>query len=986
MDSSEEEEEDNVTNKPGNTGFIIYGAIMAQKTINKALGLRSFKNELTLPDGSLITGDNVIIDRDNVIEPRRGFGLYGDFGVDEDRAKQLLQYKDTLLLHYEDTLLYDDGNGNFSQFDGVYEELSAGLRIKGIETSGNFYFTTANGVKKISATNSSEFTTDSGYIIDAGAAKALDGTGVADTGTPGFMGISNPSGGFYESACAYRIVWGYKDVNEVLILGSPSEYFIVRNLSTTSSAVVDLTFTIPPEIVNDDKWFYQIYRAALVDDSTDPGTALPQDEMNLVFEDFPTTTDFTNGYVETSDITPEDFRDSGAPLYTNPVSGDGILQSNDRPPLAQDIAVYKGSTFYANTKTRHQKQVALISTALLADGDTLIIGDSNSGDTTYTFRTAGEDIAANEVYLAVGGSVGQNIDDTTRSLQRVINRNSGVVNAFYLSGPDDVPGQLLFEARELEDIAFWVKVGTGVNGGAFNPSLPTTDTELSSNTVQPNRIYFSKESEPEAVPIVNYFDVGEKDERIQRIVALRDSLFILKGDGIFRLSGNDISNFTVSLQDASSTIIAPDSVAVLNNQIFMISTQGVVSIPESGYPIIISRDIEDLILKPTSIQYTGFMTATFGVGYESDRSYIIHMPTVITDTVATQAYRYNVFTKAWTRYFSDKQKTCGLVSSADDKLYLGVGDTNQIEKERKDFSRIDYSDREYDNSFPAESINGTTLGLSTLQNVGIADTVYQEMYITISRFNRVLRKLDNDIGLTDTDYNSTLEMSSGDSLNNVLSILISKINADDTSRSYTAPSGSNDFSILRDEFNLLMNELNNSTQTFYFNYRSYYDIVAYESIITEISKSNNSVIVVDELPFIQGANIIYEAIISTIEWTPITLDEASLLKHFREATVMFDQYNFNLGLVEFRTDIADAYEGTTFIAEGNGAYGSQVYGEDVFGGLANQRPFRTYVPRNKQRCRFIIVRFTHKGSREKYAVTGYSVTYKEQASERAYKR
>ena len=88
---------------------------MAQKTINEALGLRSFKNELTLPDGALIDANNVVIDRDNVIEPRRGYSLYGSFGTSDDRAKQLLQYKDTVLLHYDDKLLYDNGSGTFTE-------------------------------------------------------------------------------------------------------------------------------------------------------------------------------------------------------------------------------------------------------------------------------------------------------------------------------------------------------------------------------------------------------------------------------------------------------------------------------------------------------------------------------------------------------------------------------------------------------------------------------------------------------------------------------------------------------------------------------------------------------------------------------------------------------------------------------------------------------------------------------------------------------
>ena len=265
---------------------------MAQKVINNAIGLRSFKNELTLPDGSLITANSVVIDRDNVIESRRGFSLYGSFATTSDRSKQLLQYKNTILNHYGSTLMYDNGSGTLTAFSGTYNELESGLRIKGIETSGNFYFTTDEGVKKISASSSADFTASSGFITDSGSPNGLDGQGTANIGTPGFMTT--------QTATAYRVVWGYKDPNSNLVLGAPSEYFVVRNADTVSSAVVDLEFTIPSEILNVTKWFYQVYRSPLVADPS--GTATPEDEMNLVFEDFPSSSDFSNGYVTVTDI------------------------------------------------------------------------------------------------------------------------------------------------------------------------------------------------------------------------------------------------------------------------------------------------------------------------------------------------------------------------------------------------------------------------------------------------------------------------------------------------------------------------------------------------------------------------------------------------------------------------------------------------------------------------------------------------------------
>ena len=124
----------------------------------------------------------------------------------------------------------------------------------------------------------------------------------------------------------------------------------------------------------------------------------------------------------------------------------------------------------------------------------------------------------------------------------------------------------------------------------------------------------------------------------------------------------------------------------MNNEIYFLSTQGAVVVSESsGNPRVISRDIEDLILKPRT--FASYQSATFGISYESDRCYVVFVPEISTDTVATIAYRYNVFTQTWVRW--NLEKTCGLVAKSDDKLYLGASDVNQIEQERKNFDRTD---------------------------------------------------------------------------------------------------------------------------------------------------------------------------------------------------------------------------------------------------------------------------------------------------------
>ena len=75
-------------------------------------------------------------------------------------------------------------------------------------------------------------------------------------------------------------------------------------------------------------------------------TVIPNDELHLVFEYFPTAADFTNGYVSYIDDYPDSLAQSNTPLYTNPVTGQGISQSNDIPPYARDLTLFYNYTFF----------------------------------------------------------------------------------------------------------------------------------------------------------------------------------------------------------------------------------------------------------------------------------------------------------------------------------------------------------------------------------------------------------------------------------------------------------------------------------------------------------------------------------------------------------------------------------------------------------------------------------------------------------------
>lgn len=1138
----------------------------------RAKGLYTHSNPLAdsaVPAGSFANVSNVVVDRNEIIEPRRGFKQYeNSFGDGTDRAKQLLTYKDSVLRHVLSELQFDL-NGAFSTFNSLedIQEIQSGLRIKGIEANGNLYFTTLTGIKKISARSSADFPTIS--IQDAGGAKSLDLLAAPDYSTPGFL---SPY-----SRVAYRLVWGKKDLNENLILGEPSARTVVYNISTTDSCIVALESAIPAD-VTDTTYFYQLYRTAVfsgdlttVPDPTPPVD--PGDEMYLVFEDVVTSAQLTAGKIEIQDITPEDFRSNGTLLYTNPESGDGIEQANGKPPFATDIALYKNYTFYANTKTVQRFNLSFLTVqGMVTNVSNIVITDGTSTNTylfqgsleTYTinftgcvkndfhnaspgtakyftFTSAndeieyllwyynsvndeipimpgkvfikcdissatnltdvidktveeistetndfnfsgsgtvvtmacsnngfvtpaptdtvggpfviskdglgtGEDAANKKIFLPRvpalnenGPTPSQQLEQIARSLVNVIQSEDNIVYAYYVSGYNDVPGQVLLEQQETTGPQFFLRSNIG---DKFNPTLPVSGNSVgSTNEVSPNRVYYSKLQQPEAVPIANYIDVGPKDREIKRIIALRDSLFIFKEDGIYRLSG-ETAPFTVAPFDFSAQMLAADTAVVLNNQIYCLTTQGVCVITDTGNSII-SRPIENLLLQVTRQGYN-YKTISFGVSYETDRSYILFLPSSQNDTVATQAFRYNTFTSAWSRW--DVTATCGLVNFSDDKMYIGAGDLNSIEQERKSLTRTDHADRQYDLDILANGVEANVISLNSVSNVEVGDVLIQQQYLTISQFNRLLTKLDSDISVTDNNYYALLHAVAGDNLRAKLTGLATKLDSDpgvdyasfasdigDYSYpiiSITAPSNQtvlnigthdilvgrhvivntsstpyevisttsttitldalvpgvptvvqtavNSFPDYQGCFNIIVDVLNNDDGVFYSNYPLSEGTVEFEIPVLSFDKVNNTVVVKFPMELIFGTITLYKAIESVVIWNPIYFGDPSVTKQIREGTMIFENSNFSKVNIAYGTDLSPSFETILFEGEGLGVgdWGYFSFGSINWGGVAAPIPLRTLIPRSKQRCRFINIRFTHRVAFEKYAIYGISLTWR----------
>jgi hypothetical protein len=1402
----------------------------------KCAGLITHGSELSRKEGALVKATNINVDEDGVITPRRGFNDYGNATdeVTSKPVKQLFEYKQRLFRHFEDQIQFEDENGLFQDIAGSYIELREGYRIKYQEAKSNMYFTTEEGIKRISIEKQADLSSTSTVTIEqAGVPKAAYMEGTA----------SNTVGGFLpaQSKVAYRFLFGRKDNNNNLLLGSPSARHVISNIedktvtyqssdltinhSTTpivdgdyivisslnskhtfyfnvsggtvnppytsdtfgttfvevdissaasdnikaavlansisssistynvtlpgssnivsilsneegtpdpviisgavgsvvesnvvvgnlvegQSANCDLTLIIPASITTD--YFVQVYRTAIITavegqdiDDIDPG-----DECNIVYEKGLTQDDINAGEFTFTDTTPESFRGSGAALYTNEITGEGILQSNDPPPIALDMTLFRNSMFYANTKSAHRLEFDIISVDNFVNDDTRII----VGNSTITrYYTAAAELAdtpeGGDFLLSTLPSVGQAIDETARSIVKVINQDSqSPVNAFYLTGADDLPGQLLFEARDLTDDTIYVgvqsgyqdhingtvygnkdfvhfnnldyihsNIGTFLNtpwdsgvtyqtgdivsnsgqlwiaidnddpnlnkdpstevdfwqnysatifeysdgslvrfdgliykanstnsdtdpsvsanwdefnedptgtktnntlwsyiniGEEFSPELPVslpisrlrgntdntiitltghgfttgdqkfisflnestvynnTDTYFVGNIVSfndgyheciddnagagitgvdptnltnwqsitylpdsfsgiytvtvtgantftidipllpsfdssganpflvdnsaifspdfesdnlevQNRIYFSKVSEPEAVPIANYIDVGAKDEEIKRIIALRDNLFVLKDDGIYIVSGTSAPNFSVRLLD-NTRILAPDSAVVLNNQIYCLTEQGITVVTDSGAGVI-SRGIEDRIDSVINSRFD-YVSNTFGIAYENDRAYLLFLPESDTDTSAVQAYRYNIFERTWSRW--EYNATCGLVAERDTRLYLGEGGRSYVAQERKNFDRTDHADREFVIQISADGVNQDEITISNTDNVQAGDVITQTQEVSINYINnRLLSRMDIfDTGVSlgeaggvitypdsstanfYTPYHHNLENNSTWTVtistdepntftedylitvvdNNNFTIeydsssfnITSAIFRDYYTRTFSVSQGDNmvekfqaindhlygldpvnitdkpiTSNSLLDDVNTLIDELNVTEAITKLKDYKKPETVVYEAYIKSVDVVTNVIIIHAERPFLQGDITVYKHFTQIVEWSPQHFGDPSALKQVREVTMIFDQNNFYDAIAKFGSDVDQALTEVAFQGKGIGYWGDMVWSNPnaYWGGEGNDIPFRTIVPRGKQRCRYITLVFEHSNAREDFRLLG----------------
>ena len=349
------------------------------------------------------------------------------------------------------------------------------------------------------------------------------------------------------------------------------------------------------------------------------------------------------------------------------------------------------------------------------------------------------------------GTDAQNIAKTAQSIVRTVNLCTANTfwDAYYNSTSTDPVGKMEFTTKLLGADALYLIVDSTDTGSTFSPTIPITGTTyVSTNDDFQHGVMWSKEGQPEAVPLINIKKMESADDPILGIVGLRDSLFVIKKkDGVWRLTGESEASWNWDEFDGTVECIQRNSIVKGENAIYMMSAAGYVKISDIGIEVI-GRDNEKNDLKP--VKASNFDTAGYGWYYDSEKAYKISSYVDQDSTSNDILKEFNVFTYAWTQrefgvYTNDTNISMGIIVA--DYEYTAPLSGNGLLKERKDLATTDYTLPDISNTIITIDTSGKSITLGT------ATVIHDDALITQGALTRSISSYGSTttVGLTSVE-------------------------------------------------------------------------------------------------------------------------------------------------------------------------------------------------------------------------------------------
>jgi len=691
---------------------------MAQETTPALLGLHTDPSELVRPRGSAATADNVDFERPGVAEVRRGFTVAGadggkTFSPDTLRAVQIFDLSPDgnpvdIAGHWDTDEFFQTNQltGGFQGTGLIKAKPDGAAKVRFLRTNAGVYVTAVDGVYRWA-------TQERAGLLPPSFTLMIPSSPGGDTVLPA------------SRALAYRAVNIRKFADGRIQISPPSGRYVLTSADTPSAGheLIGVGVQLAADAKAGDVIALYRSRDPILADAS--ALALPTDEMFFIASKVLTSSDIASGNVAFNDDFPSEevpaLESNGAPLllYTS-ATADGIAEANDVPPVCSDIELFQNHVFFAQPKREFLSffanplnntddgsnnftaadTVTIIgtSTVVLTCSDTPQISMQNYASSAAIVATWGAVSASESMSEALVSYLVAAINafsDTHGVYAVAAERASSLTankrtNAYFPAEP-----KRRIVLRSLTDQPFGVAFSSSVTGA--NAPFADEAGDLDGRTINsetdeiPNGLAFSKPDQPEAVPLLRSLRVGS-DAPITRIRRLRNSLLIFKRDGWFRLTGTDITNFRVQELDPTLDLLAPESLAELDNELYGLFDQGIMALSESSKRRVsgaIDFTVREALSASTFADRQTLFDLTIGGAFEEDQKYFLGFPSDAS-TFPSELFVYSRRANAWSKY--QKPSTCIAISSIK-RLLLGARDEPWIWQQRRSFSIDDFSEQ-----------------------------------------------------------------------------------------------------------------------------------------------------------------------------------------------------------------------------------------------------------------------------------------------------
>lgn len=724
----------------------------------KAAGLWLTSNPLDAPPGALSVADNVVIRRKGIVESRRGQAP--DATVPDDAAvRSMAAFEGGVLAHTSaGKLVRRDSDVAVTPYDGTYQP-PAGFPMRFAEAGGGLYFTTSTGLYRLDSLTgepeeagvppglegSAALTGSTGWLATGdGVAYRLvwgtrDNDGTLMLGAPsGRIIVTNAAGagrdvvlsapippGVVEGRHflqAYRtntvaasidpgedyaqvaevypnasdLAAGFVTVSDIASFpNGPSAYFS-QNTGVTIAGALDKPPLLTDMVVYKghvfgvvNKYRETFFISLLAVGGADGLGDLDGLTLFTPVEETDTSETFTasTAYAEGTTITTRN--------YAFVLSSAGTAAQNIEATARSLVRVInsKSVKFYATyASSSDEFPGKVIITRRDFSSDVIQVG-ANNNDKPW----------APALKMQFGGSAVRvsNVVTVTTGTPHHLAVDEVIEQLAPPTDPDFPPGTKIVTSVPTSTTFTYAEVGPDASspGEAYATKSPygTFNQEADSGSWA-----HSAYEEFDGWPGRYRFRVGGPSATLYRITPQGDALLFWTSEGLYRLTGNDETDFTLRPLDPTVRLVAPNTVVTMGNRVFALTEQGVVAVSDLGVDKV-SEELDEAILQ----FYAGAEglkelteQAAFGIAYEAENEYILFLPDDAGDEgdPAAQAYVLNTQTGTWVRWVFNWSGingdtgwvTTGIVPAHEGRLYLASGD--RLTRERKSRNLSDYQD------------------------------------------------------------------------------------------------------------------------------------------------------------------------------------------------------------------------------------------------------------------------------------------------------